>query len=67
MSICRFAYLSFVLTGRDSIELIGYGVCILCSGAGSGLLRAVPSFASWFAISLPVIRICAMLCLVHRI
>lgn len=67
MSICRFAYLSFVLARRDSIELVGYGVCIMCSGAGLGLLRAFPSFASWLAISLPVIRICAMLCLVHRI
>ena len=38
-----------------------------------GLLRLVPLFASWYAISLPKIPVCAltfcivMLCLVHRI
>ena len=47
------------------------GVCM--SGVGMGLLRVVPLFASWFAISLPMILICAltfcivMLCLIERI
>ena len=42
-------------------------------GVGVGLLQAVPSFANWYVISFPEVRICAltfcivMLYLVHRI
>ena len=42
-------------------------------GVGVGLLQAVPLFANWSAISLPMILTCAqtfcivMLCLVQRI
>ena len=46
-------------------------MCVL--GVEVGLLRVVPSFASWFAILLPNIPLCAltlcivMLCLLHSI
>ena len=50
-----------------------YGVCNVFMGCGGGFVWVVPSFASWCAMSLPKIIICAMtfgilmLCLVHRI
>ena len=60
-----------MFTCCDFIEPIRYGVCDVYVGVG--LLRVVPLFVSWFAISLPEIPVCTltlcivMLCLVHRI
>lgn len=34
----KVGYLSFVLVGRDSIELVGYGVCKMCLGCGVGFV-----------------------------
>ena len=36
-------------------------MCAMCMwGVGVGLLWVVPSFASWFVISLPKIPVCAL-------
>ena len=57
---------SVMFTCLDFVKPIRYGV-------GVGLLRVVPSFASWYVISFPEIPMCAltfcivMLYLVHRI
>ena len=64
---------SVMYTSWDSVEPIRYGVCNVFGGVGAGLLQVVPSFASWFEISLLEIPVCAltfcvvMLCLVQRI
>ena len=53
-------YFSFVFNDHDSVEPIGCGVSNVYVGCEVGLLRVVPSFASWFANSLPVIMTCAL-------
>jgi hypothetical protein len=62
-----------MFTCWDFIEPIRYGVCDVHVECGVGLLRVIPLFISWFAISLLEIPVCtltlciAMLCLVHII